>query len=268
MEADEDALGTAMLDFQRGGLRGTATHRDGAAVWPASVAENYFGDHGAWLADNETEAALYGRLDGPLLDVGCGAGGHAVHYQERFETVAFDVSPNAVRAARERGVEDARVVDMFEVTDAFERGRFAAALCIGTHLGLGGSLAGVSAFLADLAQVTTADAVALVDSYDPTRIDDELAREFGGYRSDPREGVCRRAFHVEYHRETGTEATSAGSQNAKRSGDGEPERLVGPDLSFVLFSPGRLRDACVGTPWRVAEVVRREVYYEALLEKA
>ncbi|MFC5970868.1 class I SAM-dependent methyltransferase [Halomarina salina] len=250
MQSDEDALGTAMLDFQRGGLRGDAIHRDGGETWPAFVEENYFGDHGSWLAAHDEERALHESLSGPLLDVGCGAGGHSAYYQERFETVAFDVSPNAVRAARERGVEDVRVLDMFEVGDAFPRGRFSSALVNGTQLGLAGSLPGVSAFLADLARVTTDDAVALVDSYDPTHIDGETAAEFGGYRPDPREGVCRRTFHVEYHRET---------ESASR------ERLVGPTLSFVLFSPARLRDACVGTPWRVADVVRREVYYTAKL---
>lgn len=250
MQSDEDALGTAMLDFQRGGLRGEATHRDGGETWPAFVEENYFGDHGSWLADHEEERELYESLTGPLLDVGCGAGGHGCYYQDRFETVAFDVSPNAVEAARERGVEDARVLDMFEMPDAFPRERFRSAIVVGTQTGLAGSLDGVSAFLADLARVTTDDAVALVDSYDPTRIDSETADEFGGYRPDPRDGVCRRTFHVEYDRETER---------------GERERLVGPTLSFVLFSPARLRDACVGTPWRVADVVRREVYYKAKL---
>ena len=250
MQSDEDALGTAMLDFQRGGLRGEAIHRDGAETWPAFIEENYFGDHGSWLADHDDEDQLYDSLAGPLLDVGCGAGGHSVFYQDRFETVAFDVSPNAVQAARERGVEDARVADMFDMTEAFPTGRFASALVNGTQLGLAGSLPGVSALLADLARVTTDDAVALVDSYDPARIDRETAAEFGGYRPDPREGVCRRTFHVEYGRETES---------------GDRERLVGPTLSFVLFSPARLRDACVGTPWRVADVVRREVYYTAKL---
>lgn len=247
MRSDEDALGTAMLDFQRGGLRGEAVHRDGAETWPAFVEENYFGSHEGW---DERWRPLYDSFEGPLLDVGCGAGQHALAFQERFETVAFDVSPNAVRAARERGVEEARVADMFEVADAFPHGRFASALVNGTQLGLAGSLPGASAFLADLACVTTDDAVALVDSYDPARIDGETAAEFGGYRHDPREGVCRRTFHVEYDRETES---------------GDRERLVGPTLSFVLFSPARLRDACVGTPWRVADVVRREVYYKAKL---
>ncbi|MWG36656.1 class I SAM-dependent methyltransferase [Halomarina oriensis] len=254
MESAEDALGTAMLDFQRGGLRGGAIHRDGAETWPAFVEENYFGNEGAGLdldTVDERWRSLYDSFEGPLLDVGCGAGHHALGFQRRFETVAFDVSPNAVRAARERGVEDARVQDMFDLTEAFETSRFASVLCNGTQLGLAGSLAGVSSLLADFGRVTTDDAVALLDSYDPSRIDEETADEFGGYRPDPRAGVCGRTFHVEYDRGV----------------DDGYERLVGPTLSFVLFSPDRLRDACVGTPWHVAEITHRDGYYKALLGK-
>jgi SAM-dependent methyltransferase len=257
MQSEEDALGTAMLDFQRGGLRGAARHRDGATTWSAAVEENYFGDHADWAP---AVRERYATLDGPVLDVGCGAGQHALFFQTHHETVAFDVSPNAVRAARERGVEDARVLDMFELNDAFDPDRFASALVNGTQLGLGGSLAGVAALLADLARVTHEGATALVDSYDPARLD---AGAFGGYRPDPREGVCRRTFHVEYER-------AAGGEGNGDDGDPTRERLVGPDLSFVLFSPERLRDACVGTPWCVASVARREegAYYSATLSKA
>jgi SAM-dependent methyltransferase len=249
MQSDEDALGTAMLDFHRGGLRGPAVHRDGRETWDAAIEANYFGDHEEW---DDATRERYGALAGPLVDVGCGAGQHSLFFQERVETVAFDVSPNAVRTARERGVEDARVLDMFDLADAVPAGRFASALVNGTQLGLGGSLAGVSSLLAALARVTTDDGVALVDSYDPARIDAEAAAAFGGYRPDPREGVCRRTFHVEYDRATD---------------DGDRDRLVGPSLSFVLFSPARLRDACVGTPWRVDGVERREPYYSAELVK-
>ncbi|MFC6836703.1 class I SAM-dependent methyltransferase [Halomarina ordinaria] len=241
MESEEDALGTAMLDVYRDDLRGEAIHRDGAEVWDASIEANYFGPTDAWHSD----AALYDSLAGPVLDVGCGAGQHALTFQHHgVDVTAFDVSPNAVRAARERGVEDARVFDMFDLPGPFTDA-YRAVLLNGTQLGLAGSLPGVAALLADLAPVTDGSGVAVVDSYDPGRIAPE---GFGGHRPDPREGVCRRTFHVEYDR--------AG------------ERLVGPSLSFVLFSPARLRDACVGTPWSVREVLRRDgtPYYRCVLE--
>lgn len=228
-----------MLDYRRGGLRGDCVHRDGDAVWDAAIHGNYFASRDEW---NEGTLAMLDALEGPVLDVGCGAGKHALWLQDHGrEVVAIDVSPGAVRAARERGVEDARVMDMFDLS--FPRGQFRTALVNGTQAGLAGSLPGLRALLADLARVTDEEGVAVVDSYRPETLDDD----FGGYRSDPRDGVVRRAFHVEYDR------------------DGE--RLVGRSLSFVLFSPDRLREATIGTPWTLAETYAREHYYQARLEK-
>lgn len=236
-----DPLGRAMLDYQHGGLRGECIHRDGATIWDAHIHGNYFQPPEDW---HEDSLALLESLAGPVLDVGCGPGQHALWLQERGrEVVGIDRSPGAIEAASERGVDDAHVMNMFEMN--FPRDRFRSALVVGTQVGLAGSLAGVAAFCRDLAFVTDGHGVAVVHNYDPDRLDPE---EFPGYRPDPRRGVARRTFHVEYDR------------------DGERE--VGPALDFVLFGPDRLREATIGTPWRIANVRRRESTYKAVLGKS
>ncbi len=238
--AETDPLGQAMLDYQRGGLRGECIHRDGATIWDADIHENYFKPPEDW---HETTPALLDSLAGPVCDVGCGAGQHALWLQEHGrEIVGIDRSPGAIEAATERGVNDARVMDMFELE--FPRDRFRSALVVGTQIGLAGSLAGVAAFCRDLAYVTDERGVAVVHNYDPDRLDSK----FAGYRPDPRRGVARRTFHVEYER------------------DGERE--VGRTLDFILFGPNRLREAIIGTSWRVADVSCRESTYKAVLKKS
>ncbi|WP_117591215.1 class I SAM-dependent methyltransferase [Haloprofundus halophilus] len=245
---EADPLGRAMLDYRRGGLRGVCEYVDGAERTDAQVADHYFAPPTEWP---ERWQLLLDSLDGPVLDVGCGAGQYALFLQDDREVVAVDASPGAVEAAREGGVVDARVMDMFALD--FPRDRFRSALVNGTQLGLAGSFAGIRAFLSDLAGVTDESGVAVVDSYDPTRLD---AESFFGYRSDPRRGVARRAFHVEYR-----DSESGESSGAMRE--------VGRALSFLLFSPNRLADALVGTPWHVVGVRRRDgdPYYRAVLEK-
>jgi SAM-dependent methyltransferase len=244
-----DALGTAMYDFQRHGeLLGECVYRDGEDVQDGTVEGHYFTPREDW---HEDTVELLETLEEPVVDVGCGAGQHSVWLQDHgVEVVAFDVSLGAVAAARDRGVEDARVLDVFEMTDEFPRDRFRSALVNGTQACLAGSLAGVSALLADLARVTDEDGIAVVDSYVPQ----DLEPDFFGYRPDPRRGICHRTMHFEYERETG-------------ESDGETERLVGRTLQFLLFDPDRLVEATIGTPWELERVIPRTAFYKAILRK-
>lgn len=254
-----DPIGTAMLDYQRhGAVQGECLYRDGADTMDGHVHENYFVARDEWADDTHERLRA---VEGPVVDVGCGAGQHSVWFQDHgVDVVAFDLSPGAVEAARERGVEDARVLDMFDIAEDFPRDRFRTAWVNGTQLGLTGSLAGAREFLSDLARVTDEDGAAMVDNYRPR----ELEPDFFGHRPDPRDGVAHRTLHFEYHRDPpeGEAVTDAG----RRSDDGR-EHLVGRNLHFVLFGPDRLRDVTVGTPWTVDRVDTRGVIYKAILRK-
>lgn len=229
-----------MWDYQRGDL-GDCWYVDGDDRMDGHIAENYFGSHEDW---DDAQRERLGELDGPVLDLGCGAGQHVRFFEDRgTEVLGVDVSPGAVQAARERGVEHVAVGDMFALP--FERDRFRSVLLNGTQVGLAQSVAGVRSLLSDLAYVTDGEATAQVDNYDASLVDSELF----GFRPDPRDGFAHRTFHFEYE---------------PRDGD----RILGRALHFLLFSPARLRDICVGTPWSVTEVEHRhEVYYNARLAK-
>lgn len=235
-----DALGTAMRDYQRGEL-GDCRYVNGVDRMDGHIEENYFGSHEDW---DEERCERFAALDGPVLDLGCGAGQHVRFFEDRgTEVLGVDVSPGAVQAARERGVESVAVADMFDLP--FRRDQFRSVLLNGTQVGLAHSVAGVRSLLSDLAHITDSEATAQVDNYDPNLVDEALF----GYRPDPRDGFAHRAFHFEYE---------------PRDGD----RILGRALHFLLFSPDRLRDSCVGTPWSVVDVEHHhEVYYEARLAK-
>ena len=233
---DHDPFGRAIRDHHRGERDEPLVDRDGEERREHPIEAFYFdafdpeSERGAWRAS---------WLDGPLLDIGAGAGRDALYFQERFETVAIEVSEHLVATMDERGVRDARHVDMFALREAFDRDRFRSALVIGTQAGLAGSIQGLRRFLGDLAFVTTPDASAVLDGYDPDREGEDLL----GYRSDPTPGLAHRVLHFEY--------------------DGD----VGETLYFRLFSPDRVREAAVGTGWRVAEVSTDAGYYRLALTK-
>ena len=230
----------ALRDHHRGERNHPLIQRDGAEHREHPIEEFYFGS--ASLEQDRT-AFLAEHLDnqGPLIDLGAGAGRDALFFQERVETVAVEVDEPLVEVMRDRGVEQAIQADMFDLTATFEPDRFAGVLAFGTQLGLAKSMAGLRAFFADLAVVTTDDARAVVDGYDPTRPD---AADMLGYRDDETEGLAFRVMHFEYADE------------------------VGETLLFRLFSPDRLAEAASVAGWEVVTVRRAGgVHYEAVLEK-
>lgn len=180
-------------------------------------------------------------LDTPLVDLGAGAGRDTLAFQRRGAAVGVEADPALVETMRGRGVDEAVHADMFD-PPADLADRFDAALVYGTQAGLAGSPDALAAFLDDLARVTTAGATAVVDAYDPTTA---AARDLDGFAALPDEGLARREMWFSY----------------------EGER--GPTLSFLLFSPARLREAASGTPWRVAETYRHDSgrHYSAALAR-
>ncbi|WP_134669889.1 class I SAM-dependent methyltransferase [Halorussus marinus] len=233
-----DPFGRAIRDHYRGEREAPLVDRDGERTREHPIERWYFGEF-------EGDEWLESHLDGPLIDMGAGAGRDALYFQDRFETVAIEVSDRLVATMRDRGVVDARRADMFSLPEQFERDRFRSAYARGTQVQLAGSMAGVERFLSDLAVVTAPDATAVIDGYAPER--DATADAFG-YREDPAPGLAYRVYHCVYEDE------------------------VGETLLFRLFSPDRLRAAAVGTPWTVAEVryprSDRPVQWVVRLEKA
>jgi SAM-dependent methyltransferase len=233
-----DPFGRALRDFHRDEQTEPLIQFDGEHRREHPIEQFYFEP---FTGDTEREAWIEAHLRGPMLDVGAGAGRDALYFQGGFEVVALERSQHLVDLMDDRGVADARDGDMFALPEQFEDGRFASALVRGTQLGLAKSMAGLRGFLDDLATVTTPDATALVDCYDPT---DEAVEGMLGYRSDPTPGLAFRVMAFEY--------------------EGE----AGGTLLFRLFSPARLREAASDTGWTVTvvEKSRDSPYYMAALE--
>lgn len=235
----EDPFGRAIRDHHEGTRESPLFERDGAWVREHPIESFYFG-----RLEHDPDHPFFAWLDGPLLELGCGAGQQTLALQEIHDVTAVDVDDNLVAVARDRGAEDARVADMFDLRGAFERGAFRSALSYGTQAGLAGSTTGLRRFLADLAYVTDEAATALVDFYDPDRVG---SGDLLGFRPDPAPGLAHRVLTFEY------------------------EGVVGDVLHFRLFAPDRVREAAASTPWELRRVVRSDGdddhHYRALLAK-
>lgn len=235
-----DPFGRAVRDFYLDEQSEPLLQRDGAETLEHPIEDFYFAPADL---DDGNASWFDEQFRGPVLDLGAGAGRLTLPLQERYETVAVEVSDHLVETMDDRGVEDARVGDMFDLEGVFSPNRFESVLVIGTQAGLTASRAGLETFLADLSEVTTSDARVVIDSYDPSLSETE---ELLGYRQDPTPGHAFRVFHFEYE------------------GD------VGETLLFRLFSPDALRSIVADTAWKVADIDRpgdSTFYYRCTLVK-
>lgn len=134
-------LGRALSDYHRGATSARImVHTD---IWvdePTPVEEFYRPDDQPLP---ELERTALGLCRGRTLDLGAGAGRHALELQRRgFDVTAIDVAPEAVEIMRERGVTDARCGDFAAVNGE----RFDTIVLLMHGIGLVGTLEGLTSF--------------------------------------------------------------------------------------------------------------------------
>lgn len=92
----------------------------------------------------ELELLAIKNCKGRVLDIGAGAGSHALLLQQqRFDVTALDISPMAMDVARARGVAKTLVADVFAYRDS----GYDTLLLLMNGIGLAGTLNGLKLFL-------------------------------------------------------------------------------------------------------------------------
>lgn len=101
---------------------------------------------------------------GKVLDVGAGAGCHALALQERgLDVTAVDISPLSCETMKERGVANVECVNIFN--QRFQE-RFDTLLLLMNGTGIAGKLSRLSQLLSRLKQLMNPGAQILIDSSD------------------------------------------------------------------------------------------------------
>ncbi len=154
-------LGRALLDFHRGATTARiSVHTDLWHVEATPVEEFYRPDDQPLP---ELERVALDLCRGRTLDLGAGAGRHALELQHRgLEVTALDVAAEAVEVMRERGVSDARCGGLECVAGE----RFDTILLLMHGIGLVGTLSGLDDFLDRTRLYLQADGQLVFDSAD------------------------------------------------------------------------------------------------------
>jgi 2-polyprenyl-3-methyl-5-hydroxy-6-metoxy-1,4-benzoquinol methylase len=121
--------GVALLDYYRGNLSASVTFLRDDGLQEELPASWFFRDPRL----DELESAALDSCHGYTLDVGAGTGIHSLYLQQRgFRMCAIDVSYEAVTIMRDKGVIDARQLDIMSL----ENEKFDTVLMMGHGIGL------------------------------------------------------------------------------------------------------------------------------------
>jgi len=112
----------------------------------------------------EIEQKALELCKGKVLDVGCGAGSHALYLQNKrkLECLAIDTSPGAVEIARKRGLKDAQCEDFFNLNNQ----KFDTILLLMNGSGIIGELKNMNRFFKKAEDLLNKDGQIIMDSSD------------------------------------------------------------------------------------------------------
>jgi len=156
----KDLIGQAILDYQ-------ITKKPAVILTETDISEAEEMDVSYWFRSYkdmpELEKIALNKSKGKILDVGCGAGSHALYLQERgLEVTAIDISSKAIEACQLRGIKNTKVSNILDVKDE----RYDTILLLMNGTGIFGRLIQITAYLEHLKSLLTPNGQILIDSSD------------------------------------------------------------------------------------------------------
>jgi len=226
LKDSQDAHGHIMYDCLKGVTAFEIVERDDG-YFDANDGRVYLSTYDQW---SPIQKQAIGHARGRVLDIGCGAGRHAIYLQNKgLEVVGIDVSPLAIETCKLRGLGDARVMPINEVSSAL--GVFDTILMMGNNFGLFGSRPGAKKLLRRLLGVTTTDATIIAESMDP-------------HKTQSQE-------HLAYHRRNVNRGRMPGQVRIRV----RYRRYVTPWFDYLLVSQDEMRQVVQGSGWEVQQFV-------------
>jgi SAM-dependent methyltransferase len=230
-----DTFGAALLAALEGRDARHAVERDDGRVDWADAAE-YLAPPGEW---REGTADALAAVRGRVLDVGCGAGRHAIYLRESgCEVSAFDPSPGAVEVCRRRRLP--AVAGFLGDQALFAGEQFDGVVMLGNNLGLLAGPESAPRYLNWLAERCRPGAVLVGEALDTTR--------------------ASSLEHLAYHRRARSLGRRPGEMRLRVVFEGEE----GGWFPYWNLSPDELVEVAGDTPWTVQDVTGDELYMATL----
>jgi len=242
MRITQDAYGRQLLaQYNNQTATAEIIERDDGYIDTGSEPGAYFLDHKHWSV---LERRVIKLAKGRILDIGCGAGRHSLHLQEKgFEVTGIDNSQGAVRVCKLRGLKKVLLRPIAEV-NKFKTDSFDTILMLGNNFGLFGSAKGAKQILKKLYRITSPEARIIVGTRNPYRT------------SDP--------DHLQYHQSNIRRGRMPGQTKVRvRFG-----KIIGAWFDYLFVSPEEMEEVLRDSDWQVERFIgSKKTNYFAVLWK-
>ncbi len=241
LKPQQDAYGQMILDFLRDGSGYEVVEHADGNVGIGAGPGLYFSEYDAW---RQAERDAMELVKGRVLDVGCAAGRFMLWLRDRgHDVVGIDISPGAIEACHIRGLPDAHVLSVEQVSKR-RLGTFDTILLLGGNMALLGPRDRAKRNLARLHRVAAAGGRLLGANRDWTRSRDAETR-------------AKAAQNV-------SEGRFSGEHRVRI----RYKTFATPYYTSSRMSVDELRDLATDTGWSMGDVIDRgEGIYVAALDR-
>jgi len=242
MKISQDAYGKQLLaQYNHQTPLAEIIERDDNYIDTGSDAGLYFTEYAQW-SPLERRAIEFAK--GRILDIGCGAGRHALYLQEKgFDVTGIDNSPGAIKVCKLRGLKKA-LVRPIEDVDKFKATSFDTIQMFGNNFGLFGNFENARLILKKFSRITAPDAQIIAQSRNPYKT------------SEPE--------HLEYHRLNKRRGRMCGQLRMRvRFG-----KTIGEWFDYLFVSPEEMQNILKDTDWQIKEFIEPDAAsYFAIIGK-
>jgi SAM-dependent methyltransferase len=162
LEKTQDAYGHEVYDYFHNQKGFEVVEREDGFIAPTGGPKIYFQLYKDWQP-HQRKAMKYAK--GKVLDIGCGAGRHALYLQSKgFDVTGIDQSPLALKVCKLRGLKKTKLIPIEKISATL--GKFDTILMQGNNFGLFGNFQKARRLLKRFHLITNKHARLIAESRD------------------------------------------------------------------------------------------------------
>ena len=239
LKEHEDAQGHAIYDYWKGMEVREIIEREDGYIDATEGPSQYLSEYKDW-PQHEKKAIKFAR--GKVLDIGSGAGRHAIYLQNKgLDVMGIDNSPMALKVAKERGLKKTKLLSITQITSRL--GQFNTITMLGHNFGLFSNFKRARWLLKRFHSITTEDARIITETLDI-------------YQTEKPEHL----WYQEHNRKRG-----------KMSGQMKLrvryKEFINPWFEYLMVSKPEMEEILEGTGWKVSKYLDDGPHYIAIIEK-